>query len=97
MLLVYDDAVVGSKQPGVELKLMNFGSSYALPEGVADAAHDTSWDGSAESHEDGYLMGVRNLLRLMKELHAELGAERSPTRGGGRVIQMPRTGSSGRA
>lgn len=92
LLLVYDDALLGSKQPTVELKMMNFGFSYALPDSTPDLTHDQPWDGSSDSHDDGYLLGVRNLVRLMKELHAELDAERPPLRGS--ASALARRGSS---
>jgi serine/threonine protein kinase len=82
LLIVYDDAMLGSKQPSIELKMMNFGFCQPLPEGAPELAHDKPWSGSADDHEDGYLMGVRNLERLLRELHDEVSAEQSPARGG---------------
>jgi hypothetical protein len=58
MLLVFDDA---HRDKGVELKIMNFGSSYALPEGMI-VTHTEPWAGTAACHEDGYLTGVHSLL-----------------------------------
>ena len=62
MLLVFDDA---HRDKGVELKIMNFGSSYALPEGVS-VTHREPWAGTAACHEDGYLTGVHSLLRIVQ-------------------------------
>ena len=62
MLLVFDDA---HRDKGVELKIMNFGSSYALPEGVS-VTHTEPWAGTAACHEDGYLTGVHSLLRIVQ-------------------------------
>ena len=39
----------------LEFKIMNFASSYALPEGQT-ITHSEPWDGTAEHHEDGYLV-----------------------------------------
>ena len=49
-----------------ELKLMNFAYSYEIPEGAADLNHTDAWDGTADSHADGYLTGLRNVERIMK-------------------------------
>ena len=68
LLLLYD----AERRENVELKMINFGFSYALPEGSPPATHTAAWDGSATSHEDGYLTGARSLVRLMKRLHADL-------------------------
>jgi hypothetical protein len=64
MLLVFDDA---HRSKGVDLKIMNFGSSYALPPSMT-VKHTEPWDGTAESHEDGYLTGVRSLLRVVQRV-----------------------------
>ena len=68
LLLVYDDAA----RTKVELRMINFGFSYPLPEGAPAATHTAKWDGSAASHEDGYLIGVKSLIRVSKRLHADL-------------------------
>jgi hypothetical protein len=64
MLLVFDDA---HRAKGVDLKIMNFGSSYALPQSMT-VKHTEPWDGTAECHEDGYLTGVRSLLRVVQSV-----------------------------
>ena len=64
MLLVFDDA---HRAKGVDLKIMNFGSSYALPPSMT-VKHTEPWDGTAECHEDGYLTGVRSLLRVVQRV-----------------------------
>jgi hypothetical protein len=64
MLLVFDDA---HRSKGVDLKIMNFGSSYALPPSMT-VKHTEPWDGTAECHEDGYLTGVRSLLRVVQRV-----------------------------
>ncbi len=64
MLLVFDDA---HRDTSVDLKIMNFSSSYALPKDVR-VTHTDPWDGTAECHEDGYLTGVRSLLRVVKSV-----------------------------
>jgi hypothetical protein len=46
---------------------MNFSAAYALPEGEA-VSHDVPWDSTAECHEDGYLIGVHSLVRIMTVL-----------------------------
>ena len=71
MLLVYDDA---NREGMLELKIMNFISSYQLPDEAPDLTHDTPWDGSAESHEDGYLTGVRSLERIIKAVCVACGS-----------------------
>jgi hypothetical protein len=66
LLFVYDDA---SRSEFAELKMMNFGASYALPEGGESVVrHDVAWDGSKESDEDGYLQGVRELDRVLRQV-----------------------------
>ena len=35
-------------------------------------ARSPQWDGTAESHEDGYLIGIRSLARLMKDVAENL-------------------------
>ena len=62
MLFVYDDAARSTK---LELKMMNFGASYALPEGER-IDHLAPWDGTQSCHEDGYMMGLQSLIRVMK-------------------------------
>ena len=62
MLWVYDDAARDAK---AELKMMNFRASYALPEGK-EINHLSHWDGTAACDEDGYLRGVRSLIRATK-------------------------------
>jgi len=64
MLFVYDDA----NRSKVQVKIMNFGASFALPEGERGLAHDAPWDGTATCHEDGYLIGVRSLVRVFTSL-----------------------------
>ena len=68
LLLVYDDAA----RTHVHFRMINFGFSYALPEGAPPLTHADKWDGKPESHEDGYLTGVRSLTRLMRALEREL-------------------------
>ena len=63
LLLFYDDVARLEK---LELKMINFGFSYALPEGQS-TDHLQPWDGTAENHEDGYLTGVKSLLSVMKK------------------------------
>ena len=67
LLLVYDDAT----RENVELKMLNFGFSYSLAD-EQTSAHDVPWDGSATSHEDGYLLGIRSLIRLMRSIVKDL-------------------------
>jgi hypothetical protein len=67
LLLLFDD----DDRTKVELRMINFGFSYALPEGQT-TMHTEAWGGSADSHEDGYMTGVRSLVRMMKALHGEL-------------------------
>jgi len=68
LLLIYDDA---DRETKLELKLMNFGSSYAVPEGQS-VTHTAEWDGTVASHEDGFLFGVESLVRILKSMAAEL-------------------------
>ena len=70
ILLVFDAA---ARKNGVELKIMNFMSSYAVPES-AIMTHEGEWDGTAECHEDGYLTGLRSLLRVVEGVVARLEA-----------------------
>jgi len=67
MLIVYDDA---AREDKMELKIMNFADSYSLPDGVT-VTHTDEWDGTADNHEDGYVTGIKNLLRIMKEVEAK--------------------------
>ena len=68
LLLVYDDTSRASK---LELKMMNFGYSYALPEGQT-LQHAVPWDRTEASHEDGYLVGVESLERVLTRVCEEL-------------------------
>ena len=68
LLLVYDGASLGT-EPDVELKMIDFASSETLPDGAV-ADHTAAWDGTKESLSDGYLMGVKALLRLVKQVEA---------------------------
>ena len=80
LLLVYDDASRGHEEPLMECKIMNFGSSYALPEGKeGTVTHTAEWDGTAESHEDGYLAGVQSLDRILAKVCDECAASAPPT------------------
>ncbi|KOO20850.1 calcium calmodulin-dependent protein kinase kinase 1 [Chrysochromulina tobinii] len=63
LLFVYDDA----NRANVQIRIMNFSAAYALPEGEA-VSHDVPWDSTAECHEDGYLIGVHSLVRIMTVL-----------------------------
>jgi len=65
MLIVYDDA---ARQDKMELKIMNFADSYTAPEGVT-VTHEAEWDGT--NHEDGYLVGIRSLLKIVKRVVTE--------------------------
>ena len=69
LLLVYDDgAKGGSRGESTELKMMNFGFSYKLPDEAPPITHAAAWDGSAESHEDGYLTGLHNLGATLRRV-----------------------------
>ena len=67
LLLVYDGALLDREPLDVELKMIDFASSEMLPSGVV-ADHSSSWEGTAESMCDGYVSGVRSLVRLLKEI-----------------------------
>ena len=47
--------------------MLNFGFSYSLPESET-ISHTAAWDGSEESNEDGYLIGIQALHRLVLAL-----------------------------
>jgi len=64
LLFVYDDAARRAK---VELKITNVGQSYALPDGVR-IRHVDAWDGTPDCHEDGYMVGVQSLIRIMNDI-----------------------------
>ena len=64
LLFVYDDAARESK---IEMKITNVGASYALSD-EGRITHVEPWDGSAMCHEDGYLVGVQSLTRIMKRI-----------------------------
>jgi hypothetical protein len=95
MLLAYDDAARDSK---VEAKITNFGRSYALPEGET-VTHKAAWDGTAASHEDGFLTGVKSLVGVFKRLASQeynkesltqtFKAERKLTRTGTVALGVP--------
>ena len=74
LLLVYDDA----NREKVELKMINFGFSYMIPEGARGVSHNAEWSGSSDDHEDGYLIGVRNLKGLFKRLGDEIETKGNP-------------------
>jgi len=69
LLLVYDD---DARDERLELKMMNFGFSYALSPGEEAITHQSAWDGTASCHEDGYLTGLRSLTRLMRQICNQL-------------------------
>ena len=68
LLLVYDD-VAHAK---MELKMLNFGSCYPAPDGAKASHEGLTWGGTAESHEDGYLTGVRSILRILKDQEKQM-------------------------
>jgi len=68
ILLAYDDA---DRIEKLSLKIMNFATSYPLPQNQT-LSHLGKWDGTAECHEDGYLLGVHSLMRLMRRVCADL-------------------------
>ena len=76
----------GTQSPvALELKMIDFAQSFKLPADAPPMTHDVPWDGTVADNEDGYLTGVRNLLRLMRRVHDELLAahgkgETNPTR-----------------
>ncbi len=45
--------------------LIDFGKTVALPEGVS-ISHDSAWE--VGNHEDGYKIGVHNLVALFDDL-----------------------------
>jgi len=67
ILFIYDDA---ARETKLDVKLTEFAESYALPEGES-ITHTAPWDGSAASHEDGYLTGVRSLLKIVKKIASQ--------------------------
>ena len=68
LLLMYDDA----NREHLEMKIMNFGFSQAIPDEDPPLTHTAPWDGTPESHEDGYLVGVRELARMVKRAADEI-------------------------
>lgn len=50
--------------------LIDFAKSVPLPAGVS-ITHDKSWEEG--NHEDGYLVGVHNLIRIIQEIYVDLG------------------------
>ena len=84
LLLLFDDAA----RDKVELKMINFGFSYALPDGQT-TAHMDAWDGSATSHEDGYLAGVKSFHRLCKRVEAEQAAQNRSARAAKSSRRLP--------
>ena len=76
----------GTQSPvALELKMIDFAQSFKLPADAPPVTHEKPWDGTPSDNEDGYLAGVRNLLRLMRRVHNELLAkhasgETNPTR-----------------
>lgn len=74
LLLIYDDEARTSR---IELKMRDFAFSYPLPEGSlpegATLTHSAPWEGTAESHEDGYLLGIRSLERILGLVCEQLG------------------------
>ena len=51
-----------------QLKMINFGWAYRLPDGAPPLTHIDAWDGAPTSHEDGYLMGFHSLIRLTQRV-----------------------------
>jgi len=71
ILLMFDDM----KRENVELKMMNFGFSYEIPNDDEDVTHTAPWNGKPDHHEDGWLTGVKQMSRVFKELNARLKAD----------------------
>ena len=49
----------------VKLKMINFGFVSPLAPGTS-TDHTRPWKGTAACEEDGYMTGVKNLLRVMR-------------------------------
>ena len=58
MLFIHDGDKVG-------IWLIDFGKTMPLPPGV-EINHKSAW--GVGNHEDGYLIGVENLIKLFQEL-----------------------------
>jgi len=72
LLFVYDDE---ARTTRLELKMMNFAFSYELPADAPDLNHTDQWDGTSESHADGYLTGMRSVERVIKRVCDNLAAK----------------------
>lgn len=59
LLFVYDNSGLAS------INMIDFGKTTPLPEGVT-VTHNSEW--VEGNHEDGYLYGLDNLIRLWREL-----------------------------
>lgn len=59
LLFVYDSSSLAS------INMIDFGKTKPLPEGVS-ITHESQW--IEGNHEDGYLIGLDNLIRLWKDL-----------------------------
>jgi 1D-myo-inositol-triphosphate 3-kinase len=68
LLLIYDD---DGRHDSLKLRITTLGVSYELPWGARNS-HVSPWDGSPGCHEDGFLLGVQSLLRIMKRIQGSL-------------------------
>lgn len=63
--------------------MIDFGKTVRLPDGLV-VTHSSDW--VEGNHEDGYLIGLQNLNRMLEELHREITASAptsTPTSGSG--------------
>ena len=68
MLLTYDDT---RRTEVLDLKLVDFGASYALPAGET-LTHTAPWDGTSTSHEDGFLKGISEFEQILQAVCEKL-------------------------
>ena len=58
--------------------LIDFGKTVPAPNGIT-IDHKSPWE--VGNHEDGYLIGVQNLINIFSDLGVELGASTTSTAG----------------
>ncbi len=73
---IVDMVEPGTSSPvALEVRMIDFAQSYEHMHGAPPVRHTAPWDGTRGCHEDGYMTGLLQLIRLVRQLRDELIAE----------------------